>query len=100
MKYKDKKIEFIGSLRNDYLRCIKVIESCKTIEQVENVYKWLERIKHDRWEFYAERIVPESSFSPRFRYITDLFKLYDEVNVIYRELKEKYFQQINKILGI
>lgn len=97
---KENKAEFMNSVRNDYLRCVKIIESCKTIEQAETVYKWLKRVRYDRWIFYAEQVCDKSEFAFRLHYLAELMNLYDEVDIIYKDLVEKYFQKRNEILGI
>lgn len=100
MAYKEKKAKFINSIRNESLYCAKIIESCKTIEQCKNAYKWVKYICNNRWKFYAEQICSEYGFSFRFHYIAESFSLYEEIDILYKELKETYFQKINEILGL
>lgn len=97
MKSKNK-IEFLNQIRNDYLYIKKVLESCKTSEQVKITESWYNKVIKEKWEFRLIQIGDPDRYILWSSYIKEWRKLNHEISVIENSLRKLSIKKYEELL--
>ena len=92
-----KKIDYLNQIRNDYLYIKKVLESCKTSEQVRITGQWYNRVIKEKWEFRLEQICNRNQYIFSSSYIKEHWKLSSEISAIKNSLWELLNKMYDKL---
>lgn len=94
----EKKTEYLNQIRNEYLYIKKVLESCKTSEQVKITGQWYNRIIEEKWEFQLKKICNRNQYIFSSSYIEEHWKLNREIATLRNLLWELSIKMYEKIM--